>query len=439
MLPVRSAVLAASFLFLVQEPAPDLRARLEAIARATVDDALLPGLSVEVTWGDEVLASRGFGYSHAGQARREGPDLVRACDPALEPMIAVAALRLARERRLELAAPIAEFLPELREHAAGVRVEQLLTHTSGLPCFGDLARARGRALDGAEVLAWAAERPLDAEPGTCFAPSDTDTVLAGLIVAQVAGTDLASALRSLVIEPAGLERTAFAASAAELEAGEREEHDELGRDLARSSLGLPPLVSTLGDMTRFVRELQGGELLGADGLATLTAPVTVDRGEAPFARGFARARLEGHDALVFGSAEGTSVFVSWYPELDLTVALATTTETTLLSAIERRLVRALLDAPEPGLLDEPIPAAELAACAGSYYLGCTRVDIEARGTALHFASPYGETFRLMRQARHRFVADVDPDVALEFHVAGGLASEFVLTRRGTQSVARRLD
>jgi CubicO group peptidase (beta-lactamase class C family) len=214
MIVVRTALLALTVLALVQERPSGLHERLESIARSTVDDALLPGLSVEMTWGEDIVLAKGWGYSHAGRAQKESAELVRALDPALEPMIAVAALRLAQQGKLDLAAPLVKHFPELAPRAAEVRVEQLLTHTSGLPSFGDFARARGKAVDSADLVAWVAERPLDSDPGTCFAPSDTDTVLAGRIVAGAAGKGLAEALEELVFEPAELEETSFATTPA---------------------------------------------------------------------------------------------------------------------------------------------------------------------------------------------------------------------------------
>lgn len=439
MIVVRTALLALTVLALVQERPSGLHERLESIARSTVDDALLPGLSVEMTWGEDIVLAKGWGYSHAGRAQKESAELVRALDPALEPMIAVAALRLAQQGKLDLAAPLVKHFPELAPRAAEVRVEQLLTHTSGLPSFGDFARARGKAVDSADLVAWVAERPLDSDPGTCFAPSDTDTVLAGRIVAGAAGKGLAEALEELVFEPAELEETSFATTPATIEAGYRESHDELGRDLVRVSLGLPPLVSTLADLTRFARALASRKLLDEDGWRRLTAPVPVEDGEAPFARGFARAKLDEHEALTFGSAEGTSAYLSWYPELDLVVALATTTETTLLPAVERRLVRAMLDLPEPGVIDLALAPRERAAYLGGYYLGCNRVEVQERDERLYFAPADRPAYRLLYQGEQRFVSERDPEVRFEFHFDSGRAIEFTLTDHGTQTTAKRMD
>jgi CubicO group peptidase (beta-lactamase class C family) len=439
MTAARCALLALVVLPFAQEQDPDLNARLVSIARSAVDDALLPGLSVQMTWGVDTVLARGFGYSHVARAQKESAELVRALDPALEPMIAVAALRLAAQGKLDLSVPIVEHFPELAPRASEVRFEQLLTHTSGLPGFGDFARARGKAPDAAGVVAWTAERPLDADPGTCFAPSDTDTVLAGLIVTKVAGSSLPDALRDLVFEPAGMDRTSFATTAETIEAGCRESHDELGRDLVRVSLGLPPLVSTLGDVTGFVRALAIRELLDEDGWRRLAAPVSVQGGEAPFARGFARASLDGHEALAFGSVEGTSVYVSWYPDLDLVVALATANETTLLPAIERRLVRAMLDLPEPGVLDLPLSREARAGYLGGYYLGCNRVEIQEGDERLRFAPADTPSYRLLHQGGHRFVSERDPDVRFEFRFDSGRAIEFVMTEHGMQSTAKRMD
>jgi hypothetical protein len=76
---------------------------------------------------------------------------------------------------------------------------------------------------------------------------------------------------------------------------------------------------------------------------------------------------------------------------------------------------------------------------GGYYIGCTRVTIEERDELLEYLTPYGDRHRLRYQGRDRFISAEDPEVSLEFTIEHGRAVAFVLTQRGMQTTARRLE
>ena len=156
--------------------------------------------------------------------------------------------------------------------------------------------------------------------------------------------------------------------------------------------------------------------------------------------GFARSTMARNEALSFGSNDGRgSLHVAWYPDLELSIALATSVDTPDLPVLERRLVRAILDLPEPGIVDLPVARDQREVYLGGYYIGCTRVTIEERGETLEYLTPYGDRHRLRYQGHDRFVSAEDPEMSLDFTVEHGRAVAFVLTQRGLQTTARRLE
>ncbi|GAA5191491.1 serine hydrolase domain-containing protein [Rugosimonospora acidiphila] len=112
------------------------------------------------------------------------------------------AMRLVAAGQLSLEAPARRYLPDFDgEGKDGVTVEQLLTHTAGLPPWWPLyceTRDRDTALERAQAL------PLAAKPGTEWRYSDLGLILAGHIVERITTLNLADAFRRLVAEPLGL-------------------------------------------------------------------------------------------------------------------------------------------------------------------------------------------------------------------------------------------
>lgn len=131
---------------------------------------------------------------------------------------AVVVLHLVAEGKIGLDATVDTYLPGLvrGEGIDGRRitVRQLLQHTSGLPEYGihiDDDEIRNRYFEPRELLDIALRYKADAAPGTTWGYSNTNYVLAGLIVQKVTGRPLAEEMDRRIIKPLGLRHTYFPA------------------------------------------------------------------------------------------------------------------------------------------------------------------------------------------------------------------------------------
>jgi CubicO group peptidase (beta-lactamase class C family) len=119
---------------------------------------------------------------------------------------AAAILMLAEERKLSLDDPVSRFAPTLTR-ANEVTVRQLLSHTSGyrdywpqdyVPPFMLREITAGGILDG-----WA-RMQLDFDPGTQYQYSNTNYVIAGLIIEKASGRPFLEFLRAQIFVPLGM-------------------------------------------------------------------------------------------------------------------------------------------------------------------------------------------------------------------------------------------
>ena len=119
---------------------------------------------------------------------------------------ASAILLLAEEGKLSLDDTVSKFFPELTR-ATEVTIRELLSHTSGYEDYAPqdytipLWTKAGDPLD--LVHLWA-EKPLDFDPGTQWQYSNTNFVLAALIVQKASGMPFAKFLSTRVLAPAGI-------------------------------------------------------------------------------------------------------------------------------------------------------------------------------------------------------------------------------------------
>ncbi|MFC9235355.1 serine hydrolase domain-containing protein [Streptomyces decoyicus] len=214
---------------------------------------------------------------------------------------ATVVLQLVGEGKVALDAPIEKYLPNLvrGEGIDGRRitVRQLLQHTSGLPNYtdftGDLTgRKRHTYVQPRALLDLALAHKARFAPGARWEYSNTNYLLAGLLIEKVTGRPLAEQITHRVIERIGLRHTYFPGVGEE---GIREAHPEgyyaakPGKPLKNITEMDPSwgwaagqVVSTPGDLNRLFTALSGGKLLKRAQLAEMRT--TVPAGLWPGAR-----------------------------------------------------------------------------------------------------------------------------------------------------------
>jgi CubicO group peptidase (beta-lactamase class C family) len=122
-----------------------------------------------------------------------------------------AVMRLVDGGRVELDAPVRAYLPDFRtsdpEASGRVTVRHLLTHQVGWPgdIFGWPEEAYASLADFVEHMPGA---PQIVEPGTVWSYANSGIAVAGRVVEVVTGRPFHVALRHLLLDPLGLERTA---------------------------------------------------------------------------------------------------------------------------------------------------------------------------------------------------------------------------------------
>ncbi|XXY84218.1 serine hydrolase domain-containing protein [Sorangium sp. So ce295] len=208
-----------------------------------------------------------------------------------KPFTAVVVLQLVGEGKVDLDAPIETYLPDLVRgdgiDGREITVRQLLQHTSGLPDYVGLAlgddvfEVLHTYFQPRALLDLALTQPGKAA-GAEWAYSNTNYIVAGLIVEKVTGRPLAEEITRRVIDRIGLRSTYIP------DVGEqgirgchpKGYHAALGEPL-RDVTELDPsqagaagnIVSTPSDVNRFFSALLGGELLDAAQLEEMRATV----------------------------------------------------------------------------------------------------------------------------------------------------------------------
>jgi D-alanyl-D-alanine carboxypeptidase len=182
---------------------PETRASIDKAVAEILTRSGAPSASVAVVRDGKVA------YVHAyGSARLDTP---AAATPAMRYSIgsiskqftASAILMLAEEGKLSLDDRLVRWFPELTR-ASDVTIRELLSMTSGYQDFWPQDYVMPRMLQpvtAPEILDGWARKPLDFEPGTKYQYSNTNYVIAGMIVEKVSGMPLFDFLQKRIFGP----------------------------------------------------------------------------------------------------------------------------------------------------------------------------------------------------------------------------------------------
>jgi CubicO group peptidase (beta-lactamase class C family) len=166
--------------FQIRSPAAghDYTAALAALrdyARAELAAVGLPGMTLSVTDADGFTAVLALGWADMDQRVPMTPDRYFQIGSISKSFIALTVLSLADQGKIDLAAPLARYLPDVPLPAEPITVAQVLSHTSGLP---DGAPFFPRTPDGRLWCGFA--------PGSKFSYSNTGYGLLGRLIERVA-------------------------------------------------------------------------------------------------------------------------------------------------------------------------------------------------------------------------------------------------------------
>lgn len=307
---------------------------------------------VRVTRGDRVLWESCQGLADRAAGVPVGPDTAFATASLSKMFTAVAVLDAAGRGEVALGVPVVDLLPPAKRPSTlrpDVTVHHLLSHTSGiadyfeededLPGYQEdyaalwTTRAVHSIREDLDLLPLFADLPPVGPPGTAYHYSNAGYVLLGILLSQVTGLPFGEAVRTRVLEPAGMTRSGYPAA------------DEVHPGLAVGYL--PPAapggpwrtnvfsvpaqgggdggaVVTAGDLERFLRAVhRGGVWRGVAPADVLTPRVAT--GETWLPAYGVEVRVEDGAFAADGADPGVATFARYLPASDTTIVLLSNT------------------------------------------------------------------------------------------------------------------
>ena len=183
---------------------------VDAIVQSGITRGVYPGAVVVVGRVDRVLLARGYGrFTWKSDSPVPDPDRTLWDIASLTKVVSTASsiMVLVDEGRLDLDAPVAQYLPRFQgDRKDQVTVRMLLNHTSGMRSyvqFFKLAEGRDEAIDLLYL------EPLQRAPGTKAVYSDLNAMLLGLVVEEISREPLDKFALREVFLPVSMDNTRY--------------------------------------------------------------------------------------------------------------------------------------------------------------------------------------------------------------------------------------
>jgi len=188
--------------------------RVEEFVQAVMERFEVPGLTLAAVRDGEVVYAGAFGVRNLETGKPMTPECLFHFASVSKPFVATAVVRLAEQGKLDLDAPVTQYLPYFRlddPRHSEITVRQMLNHTSGMSDVADYG------WDSPEVDEGAAERyvrslvseKMIAAPGERMQYSNMAFDTLGDVIAKVSGMPFEAYVERHILDPLGMEESTF--------------------------------------------------------------------------------------------------------------------------------------------------------------------------------------------------------------------------------------
>jgi D-alanyl-D-alanine carboxypeptidase len=190
--------------------APPLRSGIDNIVHKTLASTGVPSASVAVVQNGKIAYVKAYGQARLDPQTAATPEMRYSIGSISKQFTAAAMLMLAEEGKLSLEDPVSKYVPGLTR-GNEVTIRELLSHTSGYQDYWPqdyVPPMMLKPISAEGIMDGWARKPLDFDPGTRWQYSNTNYVIAGVIVEKVSGMPLLQFLGQHVFTPLGMKSVA---------------------------------------------------------------------------------------------------------------------------------------------------------------------------------------------------------------------------------------
>jgi CubicO group peptidase (beta-lactamase class C family) len=350
--------------------------RLEAYLKPFAETGNLTG-AVLVARKGRVLFRHSYGMANYELQVPNSPETRFHLASVSKAFTAAAILQLQEQGRISVADPLSRFVPDF-PNGERITLDNLLTHTSGIPDINDLSDYDTFARSPhtiPQLVAKFANLPLEFQPGTDNRYSNSNYNLLALVLEKVTGESYGGYLRKHIFGPLGMQASGDDGDASQLIPSAASGYKPAGitgyekapyLDWSNKT-GNGSLYSTVDDLYRFDRALNTDAVLKASTRQKYFVEGTGNR------YGWYMGKRLGHRVMTGkGRSPGFAAELDRFPDDDDTIILLSNGYSTVSQDPIAEALAAIVFGQQPSppaIRAAAIPQSTLASYAGMYQYG----------------------------------------------------------------------
>lgn len=312
--------------------------QVDAFLQRQMQESKIPGMQVAVVQKGKIVFSKAYGIANIQDNVQVDNKTIFAINSCTKAFTGVAIMQLVEEGKLDLSAPISKYIDSLPPQWQPIKIQQLLTHISGLPDILRIQEPAGMAND-AKNWEKLITLPMDFPTGEQFSYNQTNYALLGKVITKLRNKPFVQVFQEKQFDVVGMPNTLFGDSRDVIphfaptysfrkyidgyplaEAKLTNNYAEF-QPSRRAGSGLN---STAEEVAKWLIALQEGKLLKTkEAIKTMWSPITFNNGKPTnWALGWGVNKFRQKHWAVGMSGGGRSAFLV-YPDDDLAVIALT--------------------------------------------------------------------------------------------------------------------
>jgi CubicO group peptidase (beta-lactamase class C family) len=263
----------------------------------------------------DVIYRRAFGKANFQTGANFTPEIPSDIGSLTKQFTAMAIMILAERSKLNYDDPVSKYIPEFSgsPHVSKVTLRHLLTHTSGIPDYGDLGIDDSGLTQKGLIAAILEKEGLLSKPGQKYRYSNPGYSLLAIVVQRVSGKAFGDFLEQEIFEPVSMSNTFVYDGPGKKKALAAIGYDQFGQIDDGEPTAIPGdggIYSTVDDLLKWDQALYTDKLVHQSTLSAAFTPGKVEEGSSTYGFGW-NVTENGRDKYVWhtGSHAGFRAFV----------------------------------------------------------------------------------------------------------------------------------
>jgi CubicO group peptidase (beta-lactamase class C family) len=283
----------------------DLGEKVDKIINKAMSQEGFPGLSVAIIQDNKVIFQKAYGVKSRKSKEPVNDNTLFSIGSVSKAFTGVGIMLLVQKGKIDLDAPIKQYMKEIPASWSQITIKQFLTHTSGIP---DIKGEKDKeSFD--ETLKQAGKLPMSFTPaGKKQQYNNFNFAVLGKLIEKVSGMTYLDYMTTQVFKPLQMNRTGVLKDAKNVALGHMNkngEWKEIETHFTPGDYGVPSggLQTTLTDFIKFGKALSSHSLLNAKTTKTMWTPYSKTISNTP---GW-HSRMAGNDLVIHKGGGGTGI------------------------------------------------------------------------------------------------------------------------------------